>query len=177
MLHGTRMVRVMDHHLDAEVLPYFWHGVGRASYFQPSSFVTRRHHLWPTVERARALAPHELARRNLCAGVAWAFFLVNMRHPEVMESFLVDQDEHFPDRALFIDGIVQAMVMRRDTSPDDPWVERFLAHRPDPSNERLCSAWERTITEPCHNAIAHVHPLLLRQAQLDQVFRLAPPTE
>src|SRR5262249_36550648 len=137
-LHGPRLVRALDPQLPPEVAPYFWHGVGRAFYFHPGQFLPGRSHRW------RDLAPHELARVNLCAGMAWALFLVNMRDPEVMEGVLLEQGEHFADRDLFIDGIVGAVVMRWDTSPGDPWVERFLSHRPsDPLLGRL---WQRTIT-------------------------------
>ena len=115
-------------------------------------------------------APHETARQNLRAGVAWPTTIVNMRHPEVMETVLLYQGEHDPDRDLFVNGVVSSMVMRYDTSPNDPYVMSFIKHQPDPRNELLCRLWQRDIKEPCEMAVNVIHPVLSANRAIEEVF-------
>ncbi len=173
ILHNPATARALDRELtsiDPNVASYMWRGAGRALYFHPKNFVPGLRCPWRGISESRAIAPHEMARRNLRAGVAWPTTIVNMRHPAVMESVLLYQGEHDPDRDLFISGLTSSMVMRYDTSPDDPAIRPFIDHQPDPSNGLLCRLWKRDVKEPCEMAINVIHPVLKAHGAIEEVF-------
>jgi hypothetical protein len=171
--HTPEMARMLDRELGEfapEVATFMWRGAGRALYFHPKNFLPSFSSPWRAIQMSRAIAPHETARKNLRAGVAWPTTIVNMRHPEVMERVLLYQGENDPDRELFINGVMSTMTMRYDTSPDDPYIKSFVDHRPDPSNQLLCRLWKRDIKEPCEMAINVIHPVLSAHKAIDEVF-------
>jgi hypothetical protein len=173
VLHNPEMARALDRELasiDPEVATYMWRGAGRALYFHPNHFVPGLRCPWRGITKSRAIAPHETARQNLRAGVAWPTTIVNMRHPEVMETVLLFQGEHDPDRDLFVNGLTSSMVMRYDTSPDDPYIRSFIEHQPDARNQTLCRLWKRDVKEPCEMAINEIHPVLKANKAIEQVF-------
>jgi hypothetical protein len=173
ILHNPAMARALDRELagiSPEVATYMWRGAGRALYFHPKNFIPGLRCPWRGIAMSRAIAPHETARQNLRAGVAWPTTIVNMRHPEVMETVLLFQGEHDPDRDLFISGLTSSMVMRFDTSPDDPYIRSFIDHQPDPRNELLCRLWKRDVKEPCEMAINVIHPVLKANKAIEEVF-------
>ena len=88
-----QLVRLIDRQLaelDEKLLGYFWHGVGRALYFAPTSFVPCVNANQRALERAEREPPHELGRRNALAGLAWALTLINIRQPQVMAGIPFD---------------------------------------------------------------------------------------
>ncbi len=173
ILHTPEMARALDRELaniDPVVATYMWRGAGRALYFHPKNFVPGFRCPWRGIRMSREIAPHETARKNLRAGVAWPTTIVNMRHPEVMETVLLYQGENDPDRDLFVNGVTSSMVMRYDTSPTDPYIRSFIEHRPDPANPMLCRLWQRDIAEPCTMAVNEIHPVLKRHDALEEVF-------
>ncbi len=173
ILHNPELARALDRELadlDPVVATYMWRGAGRALYFHPKNFIPGIRCPWRGIAMSRAIAPHETARQNLRAGVAWPTTIVNMRHPEVMESVLLYQGEHDPDSDLFVNGVMSSMVMRYDTSPDDPYIRSFIEHRPDPGNELLCRLWQRDIQEPCDMAVRVIHPVLSANRAMEEVF-------
>ncbi len=173
ILHNPEMARALDREL-AEIEPvvatFMWRGAGRALYFHPRNFVPGFRCPWRGIEMSRIIAPHEMARQNLRAGVAWPTTIVNMRHPEIMETVLLHQGENYPDRDLFINGMTSSMVMRCDTSPDDPYIKSFIEHQPDPRNGTLCRLWTRDVKEPCEMAVHRIHPVLRKYNCVDEVF-------
>jgi hypothetical protein len=173
ILHTPEMARALDRELqeiDPEVATYMWRGAGRALYFHPKNFMPRISSPWPGIAMSRAIAPHETARKNLRAGVAWPTTIVNMRHPEIMESVLLHQGENDPDHDMFVNGVVSSMTMRYDTSPDDPYIRKFIDHRPDPRNQLLCRLWKRDIKEPCEMAVNVIYPTLSAHHAIEEVF-------
>ena len=146
-----------------------WRGVGRALYFSPKNFVPRRSR-WPGFALADALAPDATARLNMHAGMAWAITMVNLRDPHVMESVLRERANADPEaRSAFVSGVVSARLIRHDTTPDDPLVDAFVAHRPhDETTSRL---WEHDIAVPCRTAMRDVYPVLRASGGLDTLFR------
>ena len=173
ILHTPEMARALDRELaqiNPEVATFMWRGAGRALYFHPKNFMPGFRCPWRGIPMSRAIAPHETARKNLRAGVAWPTCIVNMRHPEVMETVLMYQGEHDPDRDMFISGVVSSMTMRYDTSPDDPYIKSFIEHQPDPRNELLCRLWKRDIKDPCTMAVNEIHPVLKRNNAIHEVF-------
>lgn len=173
ILHDPATARALDRELtsiDPNVATYMWRGAGRALYFHPKNFVPGLRCPWRGIVKSREIAPHETARRNLRAGVAWPTTIVNMRHPQVMEQVLLYQGANDPDRDLFISGLTSSMVMRYDTSPDDPAIRPFIEHEPDPSNELLCRLWKRDVKEPCELAVKVIHPVLKAHDAIEEVF-------
>jgi len=173
ILHTPAMARELDKHLEQlapEVAHYMWRGAGRALYFHPRNFVPGFRSPWRGIGMCREFAPHEMAFRNLRAGIAWATTVVNMRNPEIMESVLLHQGPDDPDREYFIDGVVSAMIMRYDTSPDDPYIAKFIDHQPDPSVPGLAELWDRDIRKPCITALKVAYPVLAEQKRLEDVF-------
>jgi hypothetical protein len=173
ILHGLEMARAVDRELmkfDAEAASFFWRGAGRALYFYPKNFIPAWDCPWRGYAMSSELAPHEMARKNLRAGMAWATTVVNMRNPEITETLLQWQGENNPDRDAFISGMTSSMIMRYDTSPDDPYIEDFIEHPPNPANQLLCRLWRRDVKEPCESAIRDIYPVLKKHQRLDEVF-------
>ncbi len=173
ILHTPEMARALDRELatiDPVVASYMWRGAGRALYFHPKHFIPGFRCPWRGIPLSRSIAPHDMARRNLRAGVAWPTTIVNMRHPEVMETVLMYQGENDPDRDMFVNGVTCSMTMRYDTSPEDPYIKSFIEHRPDPRNKLLCGMWQRDIKEPCEWAIKVLHPVLKAHNAIEEVF-------
>ncbi len=180
ILHTPEMARALDRALaaiDNVVATYMWRGAGRALYFHPKNFIPSIRSPWRGIQMSGEIAPHQVARQNLRAGLAWAITLVNMRHPEVMESVLLYQGENDLDREPFVNGVTSSMVMRHDTSPDDPFIKSFIEHRPDPTDKLLCRLWERDIAEPCTMAVNEIHAVLKRHNALEEVFHYQPLPE
>ncbi len=131
---------------------YFWHGVGRAIYFVPVNFLPGYGSISHAVEMARRQAPDPLSRRHAVAGVAYAVALVNLSHPGVVEHLLRALGESLRDGA-FTEGLVSSIVMRRATTPDDPGLEIFLRHRPDPAAPRVAGLWRELVSGPVDQAL------------------------
>lgn len=136
---------------DDDLRVFFWHGAGRAVYFLPVQYLpgygTMRHAL-EMVERE---APDRQACDDARAGLGWAFTVVNLRHPLVMERFLM-RDGGRIEATRFADAIVDSVVSRHDTTPGARWVLDFCRHRP--SSPAVAALWERLITRPCEEALA-----------------------
>lgn len=173
VLHTPEMAQALDRELasiDPVVATFMWRGAGRALYFHPKHFIPGLRCPWRGIAMSRAIAPHETARQNLRAGVAWPTTIVNIRHPEIMEQVLLYQGENDPDRDLFVNGVMSSMVMRFDTTPEGPYIKPFIAHQPDPKNELLCRLWKRDIKDPIEMAINVIHPVLKAHQMIDEVF-------
>lgn len=173
ILHGSEMPGALDPELNAiapEAVSYMWRGAGRALYFHPKNFIPGFRSPWRGIEMSRRIAPHEMARRNLRAGIAWATTVVNMRNPEIMECALLYQGENDPDRDVVVNGVTSSMIMRYDTSPEDPYIRAFIEHQPDRQNPVLCRLWERDIRQPCQTAIGEIYPVLKKNQMLEEVF-------
>jgi hypothetical protein len=156
--------------IEPEAVSYMWRGAGRALYFHPKNFIPGFRCPWRGIAMIRRIAPHETARRNLYAGMAWAMTVVNMCHPEIMESALLYHGESNPDRDIFINGIVSAMIMRYDTSPEDPCIKAFIDHEPDARKPLQRRLWNDIVKAPCETAIHRLHPVLAQNRMLEEVF-------
>lgn len=153
----------------------FWHGVGRGLYFLVSQ--TYPGSLPRALELARSEPPHALGRRNAVAGLAWAFTLVNFRHPEVLEAFL----EHHAggwsadDEEAFGHGVSSAFLFWYDATGSDGgdrlW-RAFRDHRPAAANDER---WRRLVAAPCGDARERF-PELKRGERLGEIFRDLGPT-
>ncbi len=172
-LYGHSMVLAIDKRLDkdAALRGFFWHGVGRAVYFSPENMVPSFSSPWPAVAMCERLAPHDVARDNLVAGVAWGMTMVNLKQPAVLEGFLKKHGLGFGDTDAFINGVMSSMIMRKNTSPDEPHIAALLAYEPATSDARLQSLWYRVVRQSVAKALHEYYPAIVATKQLGEVFR------
>ena len=171
--HGLAVMKAV-HRALAEVDPdsvgYLFRGAGRAVYFSAPNFIPG----WRTPWRAMALTqeepPNENGRRNMRAGFAWAATVVNMRHPIIMETILKYHGAELSADDAFSNGIMSSLIMRYDTSPDDPYVERFCNYRPVASDPKIVEWWNRLVKAPAEKALKEYYPVLKETNHLEEVF-------
>src|SRR5262249_15834673 len=135
---------------------YFWHGAGRAVYFDPMNMLPSFNAPWRALARLAQDAPNEEARLNAVAGFCWAITVVNMRNPEVMEAFLPHPSPTLASGGAFVNGLPSSLLMRFDTTSTDPNIESFVYHVPG-SDAELASTWRTMITEPCRRAMTQLY--------------------
>jgi hypothetical protein len=148
---------------------YFWHGVGRAIYFDPATLLPAFNAPWRAVAKIGNDAPHETAYLNMLSGLSWAITVVNMRNPEVMETFLRHHQPAVAGTGAFADGMTSSLLMRFDTSPDDQNVQAFLRHRP--ADAGVARLWDTFIARPGNMALTEGYMRLRQAAQLEELFR------
>jgi hypothetical protein len=112
----------------------FWHGVGRGIYFAPSNVSPFRAAPWMGVRTCAAEPPHATGRRNAISGFCFALTLVNLRHPEILKSFL---EHHAVQDADGSDGVEAALAV---------WALTESGGISDPRPERLFSTRQREET-------------------------------
>jgi hypothetical protein len=152
--------------IDESVAGYFWHGAGRALYFLPT-YIVPVLSPWRAADRE---APHALAHDNLYAGLAWAWTLVNIRHPRIMAELLTTRGRRVQQSDAFVNGVASALVVAIDITPNDPYAQRFVAYVPA-ANSDAAEAWNSTIVPAARAAVGWYHPVLQEHAALDAVFR------
>lgn len=161
--------------IDEDLLGYFWHGVGRGIYFAPTNFLPDGSSFERAIRMTWEHSPHELGRRNALAGMAWAMTLINLRHPEILVSFLKHHSDQLRDRDAFVNGVSSSVLIWRDSTSDDPSLRTFLNYQPDFSDETLVERWERLVHRPCVEALESMYPLLKEHQRLDEVFHYRDP--
>ncbi|HEY1911747.1 MAG TPA: hypothetical protein VGG73_12550 [Vicinamibacterales bacterium] len=169
------MLRVLDREIpnvDPDLHGYYWHGAGRAMYFEPMGMLPSVNAPWRVIRRLDIEAPHELARRNILAGVGWALSVVNMRHPIVMESFMRHHSGLARENDAITNGLVSSLLMRYDTTRDDSHIAPYIHY--EPSDPEIASAWHDLITVPCETALRDTYGELTRTSSLEQVFHYRP---
>jgi len=165
-----QMTSLIDRHLwtiSREALEYFWHGIGRGTYFNPR-------YLIPGASAFKAIgneAPHQLARLNGTAGAAWAFTLVNIRQPEVLVHLLKKEGTTLGADDAFACGVASTVMMSLDTLPDNGYVLGFCRFQPTSADADLVARWDRMVHTPCQHATEHYFPLLRNRGRLGEIFR------
>jgi hypothetical protein len=149
---------------DDGVAGFFWHGAGRALYFLPAYIVP----VLSPWTAAQSEAPHELAQRNLIAGVAWAWTLVNIRHPAILAGLFEAIDGPLQADAV-TNGIMSAMVVAIDTTPNDPYVVGVANHAPA-ATPATVTAWNAILRPAAEIVLNRLHPVLQESGVLDEVF-------
>lgn len=168
-----QLVGTIDQQLcrqDEQLLGYFWHGVGRALYFTPSNFLPSGGAQWKAVADYAHEAPHALARKNFIAGLAWAIALVNVRHPEVMASFLKRHVHQVEDREAFTNGICSAFIIWNNASPGDGYLERFREYEASQTQSFAAEFWNQHVRRACNDALDY-SPAIREHAAFGEVFR------
>jgi hypothetical protein len=179
-LYGQAMVLALDDRLavvDPGARAFFWHGVGRAVYLSPENMVPRPDSPWPAVAIVDRDAPHDLARDNMVAGVAWALLAVNLRQPAVLEGFLRKHAPGFGCTDAFVNGLAASAIVRRDTTPEEPSLGALLAHEAGAGDSRLGSTWDAVVRGPIARALDEAHPVLVRRRLVGELFRFRPIAE
>ena len=151
---------------------FFWRGVGRSLNFHPLNFLPG--FLRPTraIGFCAAEAPNEFLKETMLAGTAWALTVVKMMtDPEVMEWTLEESRRLFLSGSQgFFNGVISSVVMRYDTTPDDPLIPKFRTHKPDPKNRTLSGLWNSKIKGSLETSLDYIYPVLKRKNRLDEVF-------
>ena len=155
-----------------DLVGYFWHGVGRAIYFAPRNFLPCTDIDWAGVP---SIAPDEIGRLNMTAGLAWAVTLVNMRQPEIMERLLRHHGDVVARTPAFANGVSSSILMRHDTTPDAPFLDAFLSYQPTQDASGIDRLWEMEVRRPSVEALRNWYDRLKRAGRLGEVFRFPPP--
>jgi hypothetical protein len=172
-----QLVRRLDEELrkiDEDLAAYFWHGVGRGIYFAPTNFLPGDNS-WRALKQTSQEPPHESGKRNALAGLAWAMTLVNIRHPEILASFVEHHHSEFGDRAAFVNGVSSASMIWRDSTADDPSLKAFCNYQPGSSDKSPVKEWDQMVRRPCMEALEDVYPALKSRGGLGEVFRCHDP--
>src|SRR5262249_30598697 len=103
---------------DEDLLAYFWHGIGRGTYFLPADSLPHWSAPWQGFGTCLQ-APHELGQRNAVAGFAWAMALVNLRQPEIVAAFLERHGTNANKDDAFANGIFSAAAVWLNCAPQD----------------------------------------------------------
>lgn len=155
--------------VDEALLGYFWHGAGRAMYFDPMNMLPSVNAPWRAIRRLDDEAPHDVAKRNVLSGLAWAITVVNMRHTNVMEAFLRHHGPLAAENDAFTNGVTSSLLMRYDTTRDDARIAPFIHHEPAGSDD-VSALWRVLITGPCEDALQRTYPKLREQQAFEELF-------
>lgn len=151
--------------LAPDLVGYFWHGAGRALYFSREYFLPVLTTAWSGVDEEARNCPDRL---SAMAGLAWALTLVNMRQPGIMEHALSSFTQDSSLAQGFSNGVTSSIIMRQDTTPDEPFISAFYQHHPDPQSAEL---WNRFIATPGRTGLQNYYPVLKTNDALGEVFR------
>jgi hypothetical protein len=171
------LVHAIDRELqvsEPELVGYFWHGVGRAMYFEPTTLLPAFNAPWRAVAKIENDTPHQTAHLNALSGLSWALTVVNMRNPEVMGTFLRHHATTVGQTTAFSNGVTSSLLMRFDTTPDDQHIHSFVRHQPVEAEPVVRSAWESLIARPCMVALGETYPRLRQAGRLEDLFHYVP---
>jgi hypothetical protein len=154
--------------VEPELSGYFWHGVGRAMYFEPMNMLPSVNAPWRAVKRLEQEVPDQHAYKNALAGISWAITVVNMRNPEVMEAFLRHHGELADRDDAFRNGLTSSLLMRYDTTRDGTNISPFIHY--EPKEPEALAAWKRLVAEPCEHALRNTYGQLKQTNALEQLF-------
>jgi len=130
---------------------YFWHGIGRGHYFAVVNSLPR----WSAPGQGFEMclqSPHELGKLNALAGFAWAMTLVNLRHPEIIASWL-DRYGPIVTSDAVANGISSALLVWAFSAPDDHLIRALGQYQPAGGNSILARAWENQVQQSSHRVL------------------------
>ena len=130
-----------------DVGPWYWHGSGRAAYFEMRFALPTSTPPWRSPDLREAMPQR---RVNLFAGLAFAVTLVTMPEPPILERVL----RAVADGALAAaatHGILSALAIWHGGAPHDPYLEAWRRHVPaDAETARL---WQSLAAGPAESAL------------------------
>ena len=162
----------IDRYLSAneEALAHFWHGVGRGTYFAPENASPFRSAPWRAVEICLRRTPHEEARQNAMAGLAWAFIATNLGQPEIVANFLRHHAAEVSANSGFVAGVGSAAIFWGEVCPGDARLAALLQY--DPAEIGLApDIWNRYVQGPFEDALRN-GSLLQQVASPEELFRV-----
>ncbi len=149
---------------------YFWHGIGRALYFLPVNFIPGYGSLWRAIGMVERESLHQLARDNALAGVSYAFTMVNMSHPAILERVLSDHGAALSGTP-FVDGLVAAVLMRQEITPNAAVLRDFIDYQPAP---KMAATWLTLVGRPCRRALGLDASGNEEPTEVAEVYRALP---
>jgi hypothetical protein len=136
--------------LSEELPEYFWHGVGRALYFSPSTLFSRDAS-GKGFDMCMA-EPNDLAKRNAIAGFAWALTLVNIRQPKIIAAFLLRHGSTMVEHTAFVNGVRSALIIWTKSSSNTHDLNRLKTYQGEKITPDLNHLWNIYIGEACRGA-------------------------
>lgn len=158
---------------EPELLQHFWHGYGRGLYFAPTSTLPCTSMLWPSINKAMSVPPHQTGRENAVAGLAWAITLVNIRDPQVLESFLDRQGQELSGDAI-VNGVNSALAVWHDWAPETVYIQRICDYIPRISRADSRERRRSQSSVHCDGRLRGLHSELKRRNDLKSLFRYQP---
>ena len=140
----------------------FWHGCGRGLYFAPVHLLPAYASIDRALDAAFEEAPEDQLEPTL-AGLGYAFTLVNLASPEVLESAFLRHGDLIESTA-FGTGLRAALVMRRIVTPDSPSIAGLLTHSPEASVRTLWQRWVTDDSPRTDSALGGLYDELTRRA-------------
>lgn len=137
---------------NAELLAYFWHGVGRGIYFMLPNLLPYWSGPWQGYEMCLEDPPHPLGRVNAASGFAWALTLVNIREPEIVAAFLKHHQARLANDDAFANGVFSALVIWLESAPQDSSVREFCEYNVEQKHPSLFPLWDRYVLQPAQDA-------------------------
>jgi len=147
----------------------FWHGVGRGLYFSPISFLPLAEARQRVFTRALDWPTTDTGRQNAIAGLAWAVTLVNVRDPEAVFCWLVENADEIQSNHAFRNGATSALIVWLSVAPQDQYVEALGSYRPAHADQAFAELWQDTVVRACRDA----RPLTSGELAA-RVFRVRP---
>jgi hypothetical protein len=167
----TQMVQIVSDELakiDIDAYGYFWHGVGRATYFLPINFLPGYGSISHACDMIRSTAPDDLALCNAISGLSWGVTMVNIRDPEIMAHWISLQGEFLSSNDALANGFMSGLIMRQDTTPNAPFIEEYYNHDPKGGVQAL---WKTMVKDPGDLAMARIYPALVKHKRFGEIFR------
>lgn len=157
--------------LAPDSLPYYWHGVGRGTYFSMLNVVPGIRSACKAATYCLTEPPHTVARCNMISGLAWAMTLVNMRNPAILQTFLKWHGDEICTSDTFANGVSSAVMMREDTTPG--YASQFAQRIPITEDDHIRELWTQQVQCPACDAVER-HAEIARTGQLETIFRYQP---
>jgi hypothetical protein len=142
----------------------FWHGVGRGTYFAPSSWSRTSESAAAAFDRLWGLAPDESAGDCALVGFGWAATLVNLHSPEVLEDYLTRLTDP-RDAWRVAEGLYAALLAWQYMAPDDEAIDGLLSYEPLDAD-----AWDALVSGPARAARDRFPALRCEQRVPDPFF-------
>jgi len=131
----------------------FWHGLGRALYFTPASFLPRKDSVGKAFRSVRRETSAGAARESAIEGLAWPLLLVNLRTPEVVAGALANHPE-LADSDPFRRGLEAALEIWHRAAASPTALVELQRYEPAAESPGAARQWIRRVREPCRRVLA-----------------------
>lgn len=150
----------------------FWHGIGRALYFELRNLVPGPNALRRAVAAIERRAPDEECRASAQAGLAWAIAMVGLSCPGLVARQLLAAEDAGAGRADLRQGLGVAQWIRRQSPAGARAVQALRTFRPD--EPELDRRWRSLVEVEDHDDALLSHPALGGGRELLEIFAVGP---